>query len=242
MSHRRAVKIPERSEADLYPIAARYFSSRGFTVKGEVCGCDLVAVQGDTIIVAELKMTFNIKLLYQSVRRLAITDQVYAVIPKPRARQKMSFWQMIKSLARRLNIGLLVIDGDEIMVIAEPGDFSGRVLARHKKKVLKEFNGRRISENTGGVTGVKLQTAYLESAIHISVLLKKHKAMQPAQLVKVGVSVKARQILYHNHYGWFEKSARGLYKLKSGKARAIARENPTIWQYYEELVEKNTLP
>ncbi|HNL09945.1 MAG TPA: DUF2161 family putative PD-(D/E)XK-type phosphodiesterase, partial [Turneriella sp.] len=94
-----------------------------------------------------------------------------------------------------------------------------------------------VSENTGGVTGVKLQTAYLESAIHISVLLKKHKAMQPAQLVKVGVSANARQILYNNHYGWFEKSARGLYKLKTGKARVIARENPSIWEYYEKLVD-----
>jgi len=237
MSHRRAAKNPELSEADLYPITARYFAAQGFEVKGEVCGCDLVAVKDDTIIVAELKKTFNIKLLYQSVRRLAITDQVYAVIPKPQGPQKMSFWQMIKSLARRLNIGLLVIDGDEVMVIAEPGEFTGRVLARHKNKVLKEFHGRRVSENTGGVTGVKLKTAYLESAIHISVLLKKHKAMQPAQLVKVGASANTQQILYNNHYGWFEKSARGLYKLKPGKARAIAKENPTIWEYYEKLVD-----
>lgn len=237
MSHRRAAKTPEPSEADLYPVAARYFAAQGFQVKGEVCGCDLVAVKDDTIIVAELKKTFNIKLLYQSVRRLAITDQVYAVIPKPKGRQKISFWQMIKSLARRLNIGLLVIDRGQVIVIAKPGDFTRRVLARQKNKVLNEFHGRRVSENIGGVTGVKLKTAYLESAIHISVLLKKHRAMQPAQLVKVGASANARQILYNNHYGWFEKSARGLYKLKSGKARAIAKENPTIWEYYEKLVD-----
>jgi hypothetical protein len=149
----------------------------------------------------------------------------------------MSFWQMIKSLARRLNIGLLVIDGDKVMVIAEPGPFKSHVLARHKNKLLKEFRGRRIAENQGGVTGVKLKTAYLESAIHISVLLKKHKAMRPADLIKVGASANTQQILYNNHYGWFEKSARGLYKLKPGKARAIAKENPTIWQYYQKLVE-----
>lgn len=239
MSHRRAARHPERSEADLYPIVAGYFAQKGFTVKGEVCGCDLVAVKGDTLVIAELKKTFNIKLLYQAVRRLAITDQVYAVIPKPKGRQKMSFWQMIKSLARRLNLGLLVIDGEAIRVVAEPGKFTGRVSARYKTRVLKEFNGRRIAENTGGVTGVKLQTAYLEAAIHISVLLKKHKAMQPAQLARVGAPANAQKILYNNHYGWFEKSARGLYRLKAGKARAIARENPTIWQYYENLVEQS---
>jgi hypothetical protein len=240
MSHRGATKRPQLTEAELYPIAERYFAGQGFTVKGEVCGCDLVAVKDDTIVVAELKKTFNIKLLYQSVRRLAITDQVYAIIPKPQGRQKMSFWQMIKSLARRLNIGLLVIDGDKVMVVAEPGDFTRRVLARHRSKVLKEFHGRRVSKNIGGVRGVQLKTAYLESAIHISVLLKKHKAMQPAQLVREGAAPNARQILYNNYYDWFEKSARGLYKLKPGKARVIAKENPTIWRYYERLVEQKS--
>lgn len=234
-----AAKKSSESEADLYPIIAKYFSAQGYTVKGEVCGCDLVAVKDDSIVIAELKKTFNIKLLYQAVRRLAITDQVYAVIFKPKGRQKMSFWQMIKSLSRRLNIGLLVVDGDEIMVIASPGDFTGKSSARNKNKLLKEFHGRRVSENTGGVTGVKLQTAYLESAIHISVLLKKHKALQPAELVVHGASEKARLILYHNHYDWFEKTARGVYRLKTGKARVIAKENPKIWQYYEELVENS---
>lgn len=227
-----AKKSENATEAHLYPTIEKYFTNRGFTVKGEVCGCDLVAVKGDEIIVAELKITFNIKLLYQAVRRLAITDQVYAVIFKPKARQKMSYWQMMKSLCRRLNIGLLVVDGDAIQTIAEPGSFAGKVLPRHKHKVLREFHGRRISQNTGGVTRVKLQTAYLEAAIHISVLLKKHKALKPADLVKLGCAEKSGQILYHNHYGWFEKTERGIYRLKSGKARVIAKENPQIWQYY----------
>jgi hypothetical protein len=222
-------------EADLYPVVEKFFSAAGFTVKGEVCGCDLVAVKGDEIVVAELKLTFNIKLLYQAVRRLMITDRVYAVIFKPKTRQKMSYWQMMKSLSRRLNIGLLVVDGDKVLTIAEPGPFAGKVLARHKNKILREFAGRKISKNIGGVTRQKLQTAYLESAIHISVLLKKHKELKTSELVEMGASEKSAKILYHNHYGWFQKTGRGQYRLKPGKSRAIASENPEIWGYYEKL-------
>jgi hypothetical protein len=234
MSHRQK-RGAAPLEADLYPVVESFFSAQGYTVKGEVCGCDLVAVKGDDIVVAELKLTFNIKLLYQAVRRLMITDKVYAVIFKPKTRQKMSYWQMMKSLSRRLNIGLLVIDGDKILTIAEPGKFAGKILPRHKNKILREFNGRKISKNTGGVTRQKLQTAYLESAIHISVLLKKHKELKTTELVEMGASEKAAKILYHNHYGWFQKTGRGQYRLKSGASRTIAAENPEIWGYYEKL-------
>lgn len=234
MSHRQKAEKTERaSEADLYPPVEKYFAAQGYTVKGEVLGCDLVAVKGDSIIVAELKLTFNIKLIYQAVRRLAITPNVYAVIFKPKGRQKMSFWQMIKSLCRRLNIGMLIVDKGEVVSFVEPAPFAGKINGRQKAKVLKEFNGRRVSQNIGGVTGKKLETAYLETAIHISVLLKKHKSLKPADLVGLGCSEKAGQILYYNYYGWFEKTARGVYKLKSGKARAIAKENPRIWEFYE---------
>jgi hypothetical protein len=219
-------------ESDLYPVVARFFEEQGFSVKGEVCGCDLVGVNGEAIIIAELKVTFNIKLLYQAVRRLAITDRVYAVIFKPKTRQKMSYWQMMKSLCRRLHIGLLVVDGDDVLVIAEPGPFSAKAPSKQRTKVLREFNGRRISQNTGGVTGKKLQTAYLEAAIQISVFLKEHKKLKTTELVALGCSERAAKILYHNHYGWFQKTGRGEYKLKAGKATVIARENQAIWQYY----------
>jgi len=224
-------------EADLYPIIEKYLSAQGYTVKGEVCGCDLVAVKGDSIIVGELKITFNIKLLYQAVRRLMITPQVYAIIFKPKARQKMSYWQMMKSLCRRLNIGLLVVDGEKILTIAEPGPFTGKVLPRQKTKILREFHGRRVAKNVGGTTGVKQQTAYLESAIHISVLLKKHKELKTTELVKLGTSEKTAKILYHNHYGWFERIERGRYKLKTGAAKQIASANSEIWRYYDKLKE-----
>ena len=45
---------------------------------------------------------------------------------------------------------------------------------------------------------------------------------------------RAARILYDNHYGWFQKTGRGEYRLKAGKANLIAKENADIWRYYEQ--------
>ena len=37
----------KRLETSLYGPVKRYLELLGFTVKGEVCGCDLVALRGD---------------------------------------------------------------------------------------------------------------------------------------------------------------------------------------------------
>lgn len=230
MSH-----VEKTSEAQLYAPLAAFFTAQGFSVKGEVCGADLVAVKGETIVIAELKISFNIKLLYQAVRRLQITPLVYAAIFYPPRRQKMSYWQMMKSLCRRLNIGMLMVRGDRVEVFAEPAPFQSKVTARHKNKLLKEFHGRRVSENTGGVTGVKLNTAYLESAVHISVLLHQHKILPAKELVALGTTEKTHSILYANHYGWFSRASVGKYKLKTGVVRQIKRQHEKIWLYYSNL-------
>lgn len=224
-------------ESDLYEPLALRFQKQGYKVQGEVCGCDIVAVKGDDIIVVELKKVFNVKLLYQAVRRLAITPTVYIAIFRPEAKQKMSFWQMIKSLARRLNIGVFVLDGETINVLVEPAPFSARPAAKQRQKVLKEFHGRKISENAGGVTGTKLNTAYLENAIYISVLLKKHRQLTAAQLQEFGTNEKTYNTLYRNVYGWFARKDKGVYALKPRVSVQIKKKHPKIWEYYSNLVE-----
>ncbi|MBV6494628.1 MAG: hypothetical protein LDLANPLL_02662 [Turneriella sp.] len=225
-------------ERDLYAPVAQFFLQQGFEVKGEVLGCDLVAAKEGTLIVVELKLAFNAKLLYQAVRRLAITEKVYIAVPKPKAKQKLSYWQMMKSLSRRLNIGLLVVSTSDVLVLAEPEPFQNKFSVKRRNQLLKEFNGRRVAQNTGGTTGQKIETAYLESAVHISVLLKKYKALKPKALVELGATEKCGTILRNNYYGWFEKSAGTKYRLKRGQAKKIATENPRIWEFYETYVEK----
>ena len=226
-------------ESDLFAPLAEYFTKQGYRVQGEVCGCDLVAVgkNDDELVIVELKVSFNTKLLYQAVRRLPITPQVYIAIPRPATRQKMSYWQMIKSLARRLQIGVFVLSEKKIQVLVEPAPFSHRTSTPARRRLLKELNGRRVAKNTGGVTGQKLQTAYLENAVHIAALLKKLKQSSAAELRSLGTGEKTHTTLYKNVYGWFERKAPGVYALKARQAARIQKEHPEIWQYYAGLVE-----
>ncbi|MCS6972574.1 MAG: DUF2161 family putative PD-(D/E)XK-type phosphodiesterase [Leptospiraceae bacterium] len=220
-------------ETGLYPAVAEYFTAQGFVVKGEVLGCDLVAVRGEEIAIAELKNNFSTRLLYQAVRRLAITPHVYAAIPKP-TRQKPAHWQMMKSLVRRLQLGLLLIQGTEVRCLVEPAEFHARLNTRLRRRLLAEFHGRHIAQNTGGSRGRKLETAYLEAAIHVAALLSRFGPTSPRQLVAQGAPARCQRILYDNYYAWFEKVARGQYRLCRGMQAEIARRYPQIWDYYQK--------
>lgn len=241
-------KLSELKEEDLYYYLETYFESQGYKVQGEVCGCDLVALRDDDLIIVELKKAFNVKLLYQGVRRLAATKKVYIAFFKPQARQKMSFWTMVKSLARRLQLGVIVVepgtqvkdknsDNSLIKVLVEPSPFLARPAALLRKKILKEFNGRKISKNAGGVQGQKINTAYLESAVQIATLLYKASQMTAVELKSLGAPENAYNILYNNHYGWFEKKEKGYYGLKKNASREIQKKHPEIWNYYRGVVK-----
>ena len=213
---------------------AAHLERQGYRVQGEVRGCDLVALKDDDLIVMELKINFNVKLLYQAVRRLAITPRVYAVVPFPASRQKGSYWQMLRSLARRLQIGLILIDERQVKTLVEPAPFQSRASSTKRDAVLKEFHGRKASVTIGGVTGQKLNTAYLESAVHISVLLDRLTSASPAELRAAGTGEKTTRILYNNHYGWFQREGAGRYRLKSGQSQGIREAHPEIWEYYAQ--------
>ena len=73
-----------KAEKELYLPTRHYFEKQGFSVDGEVKNCDLVAIKNDIVVVAELKKTFNISLVYQLMERKNITPYVYAVIFRPR--------------------------------------------------------------------------------------------------------------------------------------------------------------
>ena len=77
-------------ETSLYAPVKRYLEKRGFTVKGEVCGCDLVALRGNEpplVVIGELKLSFSLELLLQAVDRTAACDEVWlAVSPAGRKR------------------------------------------------------------------------------------------------------------------------------------------------------------
>src|SRR5262245_19667390 len=83
-----------RMETSLYLPVKRFLEARGFAVKGEICGCDLVAVPvvganghgndangeaGDPplVVIGELKQSFTLELLLQGVDRMAAGDEIW---------------------------------------------------------------------------------------------------------------------------------------------------------------------
>ena len=67
-------------ETALYLPVKRFLEKLGFTVKGEVGGCDLVALSGDDppiVVIGELKLAFNLELILQAVDRAGAADEVW---------------------------------------------------------------------------------------------------------------------------------------------------------------------
>ena len=62
--HREASTL----ETDLYPPIKRHLERLGLEVKGEVCGCDLVALyegSPEFVVIGEMKQSFPLELVLQ---------------------------------------------------------------------------------------------------------------------------------------------------------------------------------
>src|SRR6266566_625573 len=74
---------PGTRETSLYAPVKRFLETLGFDVKGEICGCDLVALRGDEpplVVIGELKLAFNLELVLQGINRMAACDQVWLAV------------------------------------------------------------------------------------------------------------------------------------------------------------------
>src|SRR5439155_26841386 len=76
------VSCPNMSlESDLYAPVKALLEGQGYSVKGEVRGCDVVAVRGkEPPVIVELKRAFGLGLVLQGVDRLAASDRVYLAV------------------------------------------------------------------------------------------------------------------------------------------------------------------
>src|SRR5882672_387356 len=81
-AHPCMVPCPNMSlESDLYAPVKALLEGQGYSVKGEVRGCDVVAVRGkEPPVIVELKRAFGLGLVLQGVDRLALSDAVYLAI------------------------------------------------------------------------------------------------------------------------------------------------------------------
>jgi hypothetical protein len=210
--------LPAMRETELYPAIKAFLEAQGFEVKSEIQGCDVVARRADDAapLIVEMKTAFNLQLVYQAVDRLSLSDTVFLAIARP----KRGLPSEAVKLCRRLGLGLMVVAASgSLEVLAEPEPYAPRKNARRQARLLKEFTGRKGDPNQGGSTRTKLMTAYKQDALRCLTYLQAKGPSRLADLRGATRVDRAAAILRDNHYGWFQRAARGVYELShAGKA------------------------
>jgi hypothetical protein len=197
-------------ESDLYAPVKALLEGQGYSVKGEVRGCDVVAVRGtEPPVIVELKRSFGMGLVLQGVNRLALSDAVYLAVgawPKN--------LRDVKKLCKRLGLGLMVVDKQRADILLDPAPYAPRKDKRRLGRLLGEHARRVGDPNLGGSsTRVPMMTAYRQEALRCAGLLAKNGPMKVAALKLAAEAPKAATILKADYYGWFERVGRGIYGL-----------------------------
>jgi hypothetical protein len=198
------------AETDLYPQVKRFLEAQGYTVKGEIAECDVMAVRGgEPPVIVELKTAFSLDLVLQGVDRLSVTDSVYLAFPPPARRRHAD----ILKLCRRLGFGALLVTHGGVEAALDPVPYTPRRDRRRAGLLLKEF-ARRVGDPTaGGSARAPRMTAYRQDALRCLAALAAAGSASPATVrVAAGVE-RAPAILLRDVYGWFARVERGVYAL-----------------------------
>jgi hypothetical protein len=212
----RRTRRTGQPETELYAPVKALLEAQGYTVKGEVRGCDVVGVRGDEPpVVVELKRTFGLGLVLQGIDRLALTDAVYLAVGAWPARPAGT-----RRLCRRLGLGLIVVTHGRAEVLVDPTPYQPRKNRRRTAALLGEHSRRFGDPTGGGATRRPIMTAYRQEAIRCAALL----ATGPLALRTMRASgdvPNAGRIVRDNVYGWFERVDRGVYALTPRGVEAL---------------------
>lgn len=212
------------AETRLYGPVKEFWTARGYTVRGEVADCDLVACRDQELVVVELKNSMNLTLILQGIDRKAVTEQVYLAVPAPK-NPRRSQWLKTVRLCRMLGLGLLTVrigrGRTRVEVACEPGPYKPRTNPRRRRLLLREFTRRSGDFNVGGSTRRPLVTAYREEALRIAYYLQVHGPSRVKAIREATASEKAGPILQRNYYGWFVRVSHGVYDLTPVGQKAI---------------------
>lgn len=216
--------MPDFRESDLYAPVKAHFEQLGFTVKGEIGAADLVAMRGDEDpVVVELKSAFSLTLLHQAVARLAVTDRVYVCVPDTGKRARGKALRANVTLCRRIGVGVLTVrlsDG-HVTHVSDPGPYAARKSKKRQAALLREFSRRIGDPNAGGATRHGIVTSYRQDALRCAAYLAEYGAAKGAAVARDTGVERATTIMADNHYGWFERVSRGVYRLGEGGAQGL---------------------
>lgn len=233
---------PVRREADLYAPIRDYLVAQGYTVRGEVRGCDITATREGDLVVIEMKRSLSVALLVQATQRQQLADSVYVAVPAPRQARDRGYVRGLRHLLRRLELGLIYVhfraDGAAVEVVSHPLPLRRRRDRRERRAVLREMAGRSGDHSEGGGNGRPVVTAYREAALYIAFCLGRRGPLAPRQLRALGGGAKTQSILAKDFYGWFERVERGVYRLRSAGEAALAQQ-PDLAAGFEERLARH---
>jgi hypothetical protein len=202
----------------------RFLEQRGFEVKGEVCGCDLVALRSDgdpIVVIGELKLSFNLDLLLQAVDRTAACDEVWLAVKGSSRGRGREQDPRVRKLCRLLGFGLIgVCPRGGVEVLVEPAPWRPRRNLKRRSRLVTEHRRRQGDPAQGGSTRAPIMTAYRQRSLACAASL----ADGPRKTRELKATVPdASTILLRNVYGWFERIDRGVYGLTEHGHAALVR-------------------
>jgi hypothetical protein len=212
------------AETDLYLPLKALMEGAGYSVKGEVNGCDLVGVKdGDqpVLIVCEMKLTFNLELVMQGVSRAAVCDEVWLAARSSKVGKGREQDARFRNLCRRLGFGLITVSASgAVEVIVAPFAATPRRDPKRRSRLLEEHRRRVGDPQKGGGRGKPIMTAYRQDCMvcATSLLAGPQSPKQLKTLVE-----RAPAILRRNVYGWFVRESRGVYGLTELGRAAVER-------------------
>lgn len=214
------------AETDLYHPIKALLTAQGYSVKGEIGPCDIVAVRGEEPpVIVEMKTGLTLALLLQGVDRLAMSDAIYLAVPKLPGRSRRDA-QRIRSLLRRLGLGLIVVRDGVAEVRLDPGPYAPRISKVRGNRLLREFQLRRGDPEAGGQAGGAVMTAYRQGCLRLASHLAEHGPTKAAVAGRAVEVEKAADKMRANHYGWFERVGLGIYAVtQTGRSALDASDN-----------------
>ena len=221
-------------ETDMYQPIKKLLESRDFIVRGEVKGCDIAATREGEVWVVEMKLSANLTLIYQAMKRQQSANYVFVAIPRPTNSSSGNFTSL-KCLLRKLGIGLITVALDSPLKYAEIVLFPDGVNKTDKKKVnaIRNEMLARTMDTAGGNNKTQINTAYRERCVEIACLLEAKGPCSPAVLAAKAPGGDVSRILRLNAYGWFHRISRGVYEITAEGVKYLkVNENTPLVAYY----------
>ncbi|MCK0207842.1 DUF2161 family putative PD-(D/E)XK-type phosphodiesterase [Starkeya koreensis] len=211
-------------ETSLYLPIKRFLEERGFSVKGEIGGCDLVALSDDEtplVVIGELKLSFNLELVLQAVDRAGAGDEVWLAARASARGKGRESDSRFRNLCRRLGFGMLAVSPEgEVSIVVAPDAPMPRKDPRRRSRLVAEHRRRLGDPAVGGGSRVPIMTAYRQQALACAAAMVAGP-MRPRDLR--AAAPDAGKILLDNVYGWFVRAERGVYALTPAGHEALAR-------------------